>query len=425
MTVLGTIYLTRLAGIAAGCDPEEGACADREVPVLWFDIPIGSLWAYTTSISVLFAVVMLPIVGTIADRSPNKKRLLAFFAIIAALFMFSFVFVGAESGNYVFAAGLILGANIFYACASVVYDSYLPHLAGPADRDRVSSLGWALGYISGGVFLMINLLTLNIAESQNVNQMVAVQYGMAATGVWWIGWTIFTLTRLQDRPLMESKITNDGMVKGSMKELKDTFVELKKYPYTLLFLAAFLLYSDGISTVIALSSTYGDQELGLTTDILVLTILIVQFVNFAGAMTMKAIAVRIGAKKTILIGLVGWSGVVLAAYWMPAGSPHWFLAMGVALGMVMGGTQALSRSLFSQLIPAGREAAYFGIYQIADRGTSWIGPLMFGVIVQMTGSMRAGIFALLSFFVFGFILLLFVPIRRAIAAVGNTPPDKI
>ncbi|QSB06772.1 MFS transporter [Natronoglycomyces albus] len=425
MTVLGTIYLTRLAGIAAGCNPDQGGCADRQVPVLWFDIPIGSLWAYTTSVSVLFAVVMLPIVGTIADRSPNKRRLLVFFAVIGALFMFSFVFVGIDSGNYLFAAFLILGANIFYACASVVYDSYLPQLAGPADRDRVSSIGWAGGYISGGVFLMLNLLTLNLAEAQGINPLIAVQYGMAATGIWWIAWTMFTLSRLENRPLLESKFTDSGMVKGSLKELKQNFSELKRYPYTLLFLGAFLLYSDGISTVIALSSTYGDQELGLSTDVLVLTILIVQFVNFAGALTLKAIAVRIGAKKTILLGLIGWSGVVLAAFWMPAGSPGWFLALGVALGMVMGGTQALSRSLFSQLIPEGREAAYFGIYQIADRGTSWIGPLVFGVIVQMTGSMRAGIFALLAFFILGFILLAMVPIRKAIEAVGNTPPAKV
>jgi UMF1 family MFS transporter len=171
--------------------------------------------------------------------------------------------------------------------------------------------------------------------------------------------------------------------------------------------------------------TYGDQELGFGADALVLAILIVQFVNFAGALAMKSIAVRIGAYKTVLLGLAGWTGIVVVAYWLPAGNLMAFLGLGVLLGCVMGGTQALSRSLYSQLIPPGREAAYFGVYQIANRGTSWVGPLMFGLVVQFTGSMRLGVLGLVAFFVIGIVLLALVPMRKAIEAVGNTPPRRL
>ncbi|MGH8794885.1 MAG: MFS transporter [Stackebrandtia sp.] len=425
MTVLGTVYLTRLAGTAAGCDPDEDACGDTRVSLLWLDVPIESLWAYTVSASVFATVIAMPIVGAMADRAESKRRLLGLFAFGGAAMIFAFVFFGADGGDYQAAVGLILGANILYSCSMVVYNSFLPQLARSEDRDRMSSLGWAFGYLAGGSFLAFNLVCLEIAKAVDVDQLTVVQYSIASTGLWWTGWTMFTLARLRDRPPAAAVDSGSGVWSGGFRQLGRTLKELRGYPYTLLFLAAFLLYSDGISAVIALAATYGDQELGLDAGTLVLTILIVQFVNFVGALSLKALATVVGAKRTVLLGLIGWTGVVLAAWWLPENNAGAFLGLGVALGIVMGGTQALSRSLFSQLIPKGREAAYFGIYQIADRGTSWIAPLMFGVVVSVTGSMRTGIIGLLVFFVVGFALLAMVPIRRAIVAAGNTPPHKV
>lgn len=425
MTVLGTIYLTRLAGASAGCDPDEASCAQTQVSVLGLDIPIESMWAYTVAASVILSVIALPVVGAMADRSNSKRRLLGLFGYSGAAMVFSFVFFNADGGNYLAGIMLLLGANLFYSCSMVVYNSFLPQLAGPEERDRMSSLGWAFGYVGGGSFLAVNLVSLEIAKAFDYDQLTVVQYSIAATGLWWTGWTMFALARLRDRPAAPSVDLEAGVLTGGFRQMAVTFKELRLYPYTLLFLGAFLLYSDGISAVIALAATYGDQELGLGPDTLVLTILIVQFVNFAGALTLKALAERIGAKRTVMFGLVGWIGVVLAAWWLPAGNVGAFLGLGVALGMVMGGTQALSRSMFSQLIPNGKEAAYFGIYQIADRGTSWIAPLMFGLVVSITGSMRLGIVGLIVFFVLGFALLAAVPMRKAIIAAGNTPPNKV
>ncbi|WP_100444416.1 MFS transporter [Glycomyces xiaoerkulensis] len=416
MTVLGTVYLTRLASVAAGCAED---CSGVQVDMLGAAVPIGSLWAYTTSASVLITVVLLPIVGAAADRSPRKRRMLAGFAFTGSALVFAFVFIGAGSGQYGLAAFLILAANIAYGCSIVVYDSFLPQLAAPDDRDRMSSVGWAFAYLAAAVFLLLNLVSISFAERLGVSELTAVQYGMAATGLWWAGWTVFVLVRLPDRrPVVDTSVS-------LLRQLGSTLAELRHYPYTLLFLAAFLLYSDGISTVLALVGTYGDQELHLGADSLVMAILLVQFVNFGGALAMKQIAVRIGAYKTVMLGLVGWCGVVVGAYWLPEREVLPFLALGIGLGCVMGGTQALSRSLYSQLIPPGKSAAYFGVYQIADRGTSWIGPLMFGLVVQITGSMRAGVAGLVVFFALGLVLLALVPMRRAIEAVGNVPPHRL
>lgn len=416
MTVLGTVFLTQLASSAVGCESD---CDSVRVGVLGSAVPIGSLWAYTTSASVLITVVALPLIGAVADRSFHKRRMLGGFAFAGSALIFAFVFIGAGSGNYLLSAGLILGANVCYGCSQVVYDSFLPQLAGPDERDKISSTGWAYGYLSGAIFLAINLVSINAAGPLGISELTAVQYGLAATGLWWAGFTWFTLVRLEDRPpVIDTTVS-------LVRSLGTTLAEMRRYPKTLLFLAAFLLYSDGISTVLAMVGTYGDQELGLEASALVLAILLVQFVNFGGALGMRRIADRIGAYRTVMGGLVGWCGVVIAAYFLPEGNVLAFLGLGVLLGCVMGGTQALSRSLFSQLIPAGREAAYFGVYQIADRGTSWIGPLMFGLVVQLTGNMRWGVIGLVAFFAVGLALFALVPMRRAIEEVGNTPPQRI
>lgn len=416
MTVLGTVFLTQLASTAAGCAAN---CSDVRVDVFGAAVPIGSLWGYTTSASVLLNVVLMPVVGAWADRSARKRWILGGFAYTGAALVFALVLLSAATGPYLAAAVLVLGANVCFGCSIVVYDSFLPQLAAPDERDGMSSTGWALAYLAGAVFLALNLASISLAGPLGIDELTAVQWGIAATGLWWAGWTLFVLARLPDRePEADVSVP-------LLRQLASTFAELRRYPKTLLFLAAFLLYSDGISTVLAMVGTYADQELGLASSQLVLAILLVQFVNVAGVYAMRALAARIGAYKTILAGVAGWGGVVLAAYWMPKGNFAAFLGLGAALGLVLGGTQALSRSLFSQMIPEGKEAAYFGIYQIADRGTSWMGPLMFALVVQFTGSMRLGVLGLMAFFAAGFAVLALVPVRAAITAAGNTPARRL
>jgi UMF1 family MFS transporter len=212
---------------------------------------------------------------------------------------------------------------------------------------------------------------------------------------------------------------------GSLRELGRTLRGMRQYPLTLLFLAAFLCYNDGIQTVVSQASLFGSEELGMEQTSLVTAVLMVQVVAIGGALLLGRIAQRYGAKRTIHGSLVGWVITLALGYFMPAHQPAWFYVLACMIGLVLGGSQALSRSLFSHLIPAGREAEYFSLYKVSDRGTSWMGPLVFGLAYQVTGSYRSAIISLLVFFVIGFAVLVKVPLRRAIEAVGNPVPERL
>lgn len=205
-------------------------------------------------------------------------------------------------------------------------------------------------------------------------------------------------------------------------QLWATLTELRGYPMTLLFLVAYLFFNDGIQTVIVAASTYGEKQLGFATEVLIATILLVQFVAFGGALLFGRLAGVWGSRKTILWGLVVWMLVVVIAYVLPRGQLVPFLAVAILIGLVLGGTQALSRSFYSQLIPRGREAEYFSLYQACERGTSWLGTLVFAVVHQLTDSYRPAIVALVGFFLVGLALLSRVDARRGIAAAGNQAP---
>jgi UMF1 family MFS transporter len=289
-------------------------------------------------------------------------------------------------------------------------------LAGADRRDGISSLGWATGYVGGFLHLALSLVLVGyLGASSSTARLV-----MVFAGVWWAAFVLLPLRWLRDRPPLES--SGRSLLASGFSQLAQTLRHLRSYPLTLMFLLAFLVYNDGIQTVISLASTYGTEELKLTQSVLATTILIVQLVAFLGALLLGWIANRVGAWKTVLGSLVAWTVIVVLAFRVPAGSPTLFMLLGAGIGVVLGGSQALSRSLFSQLIPGGREAEYFGFYAISDKGTSWLGPLVFGLVYQMTTSYRAGIVSLVVFFVLGFFLLLAVPVRRAIVAAGNTPP---
>jgi UMF1 family MFS transporter len=234
--------------------------------------------------------------------------------------------------------------------------------------------------------------------------------------------TLVPLRWLREHPGAEAGAATGNVLTDGFRQLGRTLRSLRAYPLTLFFLVAYLVYNDGIQTVIALASQFGTEELRLEQSTLIITILIVQFLAFGGALLLGALATRIGARKTVLIALAGWLAVILAAFRLPEGEPLPFMLLGVGIGLVMGGSQALSRSLFSQLIPDGREGEYYGFYEISDKGTSWLGPLAFGVVFQLTNSYRIGLVSLVVFFIVGGILLAMVPMRRAIVAAGNTPP---
>jgi UMF1 family MFS transporter len=207
--------------------------------------------------------------------------------------------------------------------------------------------------------------------------------------------------------------------------LLGTFRASLAYPQTLLFLGAYLLYNDGIQTVIALTAVYARQELGMGTGTIISAVLMVQFLAFFGALLLGALARYFGAKRVVLASLVLWTVAVVGAFFLQAGSVWQFYLLAAFIGVVLGGSQALSRSLFSHMIPEGQEAEYFSLYEISERGTSWLGPLLFGLTLQLTTSYRSALVSLVVFFVIGFVLLVFVNVRRAIVEAGNQPPERV
>jgi len=424
VTVFLGPFLTTVTKEAAGCRLGADSCHARVHP-LGISIAPGSYFPYLVSLSVLLTVFVLPVMGAVADRTPHKKVLLAVTAYIAAAATAAMAFVTGE--RYLLGGLLFLIANIAGGASIVVYNSFLPQLAAPDDRDRVSSRGWALGYLGGGLLLALNLVAVTAFSIDGNDQRTLdlARWCIVSAGVWWALFTIVPLRLLREHPGADASGRRGNVVADGFRQLGHTLRGLRAYPLTLFFLLAYLIYNDGIQTVIALASQYGTEQLDLSQSTLIVTILIVQFLAFGGALLLGFLAARIGARRTILFSLALWLVVVVVAYWLPAGQPLPFMLLGAAIGLVLGGSQALSRSLFSQLIPRGREAEYYSFYEISADGTSWLGPLAFGLVYQITNSYRVGIVSLVVFFVVGGVLLAMVPIRAAITAAGNTAPKIV
>ncbi|MEZ4675572.1 MAG: MFS transporter [Caldilineaceae bacterium] len=386
---------------------------------IWAD----SFFSYAVSLSVVLQVFFLPVLGAIADYSHLKKRLMGLFAYIGAIATLGMYFL--EGDRYLLGGVLFLVANLSFGASIVFYNAYLPDIAAPDDRDKVSSQGWALGYLGGGILLAVNLVFVQfLAESLGISMGHAVRISLASAGLWWAIFTLLPLISLRTRRPMKSLPEGTTYLAIGFQQLRHTLRQLPAYPHSLLFLIAYLLYNDGIQTVIAMSSQFGSEEMGLGTADLIQLILMVQFIAFFGALAFGYLARYMGSKRAIILSLVIWLGVTIYAYAILQSRLQFFI-MGGVIAIVLGGSQALSRSLFSLMIPAGRESEYFSLYEISERGTSWLGPLVFGLALQMTGSYRIAILSIAIFFAIGLSLLLFVNVRRAIGEAGNVAPEVV
>ena len=396
-------YLTVLAKAAAG--------ADGRVHPLGIPVDPRSWWGYLISVSVVTQIFTLPIAGTIADFSPNKKRLLALFAYAGALATAAMFFL--HGNEYLAGGALFLIANLAFGAAMVVYNSFLPDIAPPEQRDAVSSTGWGIGYLAGGLLLALNLLLFTKAKALGLSESMAVRINLSSAGVWWAVFCVIALVLIRPRPAARRRAPREGLL-DSFREFAGTLRDIRHYPQTLRFLIAFLLYSDAVQAVIALSAQFGSDELKMSMTDLTEMILMVQFLAFVGSFLFDWIAKWIGAKPAVMVSLLIWTGVLVAMYVSVRTETQFFIVAAV-VAMVLGGTQALSRSLFSQMIPKGREAEYFGIYEISDKGTSWMCPLMFGLALQFTGNYRLAILSLITFFAAGLLMLITVNVREAAA----------
>ncbi|MET9324576.1 MFS transporter [Streptomyces sp. NPDC003038] len=415
LTVFLGPYLTAVAKAAAD--------AEGYVHPLGIPVRAGSFFAYSVSASVLVAVLIMPLVGALADRSGRKKPLLAVAAYTGAAATTGMFFLDGD--RYLLGGLLLIVANAALAVSMVLYNAFLPQIATPDERDTVSSRGWAFGYTSGALVLVLNLVLYQGHDSFGLSEGEAVRICLASAGVWWGAFALIPLRRLRDRAVAREAGAGAAPAVSGWTQLVATLKDMRRYPLTLSFLLAYLVYNDGVQTVISQASVYGSEELELEQSTLIVAVLLVQILAVAGALGMGRLARRYGAKRTILGSLAAWAVTLAAGYFLPARTPVWFFALAAMIGLVLGGSQALSRSLFSHLVPAGKEAEYFSAYEMSDRGLSWVGPLVFGLTYQVTGSYRSAIISLVVFFALGFVLLARVPVRRAVEAAGNPVPERL
>jgi MFS transporter, UMF1 family len=427
LTVLFGPYMVEIAGKAAGCTEfeRENDC-DKTVSLGFLDLAAGSLPFYLTSFATIFSAILLPIVGAMVDVSPHKKWHMAGYAWAGAFFCGLLFFMQGE--NWQLGAVCIVLASVLAGCSLVSYSAILCDISTEEERDHVSSRGWAFGYLGGGLLLVLNLAVVLGHDAIGLSTGLAVRISLLSAALWWAGFTIIPFVRLRNRPPVDVEIREGGLlaqIVNAFVKLWNTFKDLRKYPMTLTFLLAYVFYNDGIQTVIYSASVYGSEELGFGTSVLIATILLIQFVAFGGALFFGRLAARYGAYRSILYGCYAWMVIVVVAMFLPEKNIALFLAVGIGIGVVLGGTQALSRSFFSLLIPRGREGEYFALYNAFERGTSWFGVLLFGVMFQATGSYRPAIVSLIVFFILGVFFLLRLDPVRGIREAGNTVPRSL
>ncbi len=422
-TVAGVMlgqYVTRLAQDALG---ENGILIGSGK----FAVTAKSFFPFCVSISVLLQVFFLPVLGAIADYSHLKKRLLALFCylgVAATCLMF------AVTGQLYIAGGvLFIIANLSFGAALVFYNSFLPEITTEDQRDKVSSRGFAAGYLGGGLLLALNLILVQAAPALGISTGLAVRLSLLSAGLWWGGFSLITFARLRTRAAGQTLPRGKSYLTIGFTQLGATFRELARLRQTLRYLLGYLFFNDGIQTVISMAGVFLAQELFVSRGLevnesfLIGIFLLVQFLAFFGALLFERIANRTGTKQAIMLSLVIWASIVIYAYgFLQTTRQAWVMAGFIAV--VLGGSQALSRSLFSRMIPAGREASFFGIYEISERGTSWLGPLVFGAIVGATNSYRQAILSLIIFFVVGLIILSLTDTDRAVHEAGNALPEE-
>jgi UMF1 family MFS transporter len=357
-----------------------------------------SIWGYAVSFSMLIVAVTSPYLGSIADRLNLHRKFLFAYCLIGGVATSLLFF--ATPGRYLLAAILFIAANISFAGGNVFYNAFLPKLAASYELNRLSSRGFAYGYIGGGLaLLLVFVMIQGFSFLGFADQGAASRAGFLLTGIWWILFALptYVYVRVPASPIIQGHLPKG--VRGYFK----IFAEVQKYPNLLLFLLAFLFYNDGIQTIIVVAAIFAREELGLSQGTILSCFLMIQFVAMPGTLLFGRLAELFGAKRSLYLALALFILVTIYAYFINHAWEFWFL--GFVIAIVLGGSQAVSRSFFSSLIPQGKHAEFFGFYAISAKFASVFGPLVFALIIDLTGSARLSILALTFFFVAGMVLL--------------------
>ena len=365
-----------------------------------------SRFAWATTLSILLVAVITPVLGAVADFAAIKKRLLAIFLAVGATATGAMYFI--TRGDWLFALVLFVVGNVGVAGSIVFYESLLPHLVDETQLDAVSSAGYAVGYVGGGLLLAINIVMMAkpgwfLLPSREV----AVRASLASVAVWWVVFSIPLFRHVPEPPRrleVDERPTQNSFV-TALQRLVETARELRRYRQAFLLLLAFLVYNDGIQTIIRMATTYG-TEVGIDENAMILALLVTQFIGIPFAFLFGMFASRAGAKAAIFVGLSAYAVITLLGYYMRSATQ--FFALAVMVGMVQGGTQALSRSLFASLIPKHKSSEFFSFFGTFERYAGILGPAIFAWVVDRSGTSRNAVLSVIVFFVVGAALLTLV-----------------
>jgi UMF1 family MFS transporter len=358
-------------------------------------------WAYTTSLSLLMVALLGPLLGTIADILGDKKRFLGTALVLGVLGSMGLAFLGTDTfllGSLIFAI-----ANLGFAGGNIFYEALLPHVARPSDMDRVSARGYAMGYLGGGLLLIINVVWLLRPDwFWMPDREFALRASFVSVAVWWFVFALPLFRNVSEPDGARQTPISTGPVMSGARRLAQTLGQIRRYRQPALFLVAFWIYNDGIGTIIKIATAYGD-EIGISHNHMLIALILTQFVGFPSTLGFGALAQYLGTKHSILLGVAVYMLISIAGFFM-RNALHFYL-LAVMVGLVQGGTQAMSRSLFASMVPKAHSTEFFGFFSTGEKFAGIIGPAIFGVIGQLTGSSRWGIISVTFLFVSGAALL--------------------
>ena len=384
-TIMAVIYPVYFHSVAASTISPSNATA---------------FWGYGSSLGILIGALIAPFLGTIADMMAIRKRLLAYFTLLGALSSIAMATVG--KGDWLIAIILLITGSVGFSASAICYDSLLPHIAPPGKLDQISTRGYAMGYLGGGTLLALNLATITALPGN-----FGVQMSFVSVGLWWILFSLPVLKSVSE-PTSEEPRHGYG-VGGVLRSLRQTFKDIREYRDAFTFLVAFWLYNDGIGTVIRMAAIFGAQ-VGIGQKTLVSALLVTQFVGIPFSLLFGKLADSVGSKKALYGALVWYIAVAIGAFWMETQLHFWILA--ISVGMVQGGAQAISRSIFASMLPPKRSGEFFGFYDVSSKFAGIAGPAIFGVVTQMTGNPRFAVLAISSTFIVGLVILSKVDVER-------------
>ncbi len=370
-----------------------------------------SRWGFTTAFAALVAAVISPILGAVADFRGSKKKFLTIFMLLGVVST-ALLFIPNKSGDWLIASIFFIFANIGFAGSLVYYDALLPHVARADEIDQVSSRGYMMGYIGGGILLAVNLVMIMVIPSifPAIGAGLMTRLSFVTVAIWWFCFTLPLLYRVKE-PVRRIEAGEENLqpIKASFNRLKKTFGELKKYRDLSLGLLAFWVYANGIGTIITMATIYG-KELHFSDTTLIGTLLMVQFLAAPFAYLFGWLAKKLGTKKSIYLSLVIYSLIAIAGYFLYQEWQFWVL--GAAVATVQGGSQALSRSMIGKMMPKSKSAEFYGFFSVFEKFASILGPFIFGVVSRIMNESRLSIASLIVFFVLGIFILTRVNIER-------------